>query len=437
MLRLAELLQQLDEVLTWNAPAGATVPLGARLRAASCAVPPLWPKPEADPRAALALHAWVQHLRHAQPGVDYYFEQNHDFRVAWPAPIGDFEHFAEPAPPSPTADEVLLLDRLTVAVRQVAATLEGPLWAHERLVYESPEDDGVRSVLADRLLEAGDPRGELIALQLSPQQSAERQATLLARYHVAWSWPLAGALAAGSVEWRRGFPSAGRIASDEVFFAVAHVPHWATFERLDFRELTRHFPELSLWFAKKTAKGLAEVDNLDVEVLRSLATLEVTLPWRRLSITGYRVGAAVQALSELDLPRLDSLAVRPKLEIDFSERDASGLLKLREWKRLELPLRLQAIATFLKQAAQHRVGTLQIDNAAFRLTHRPKERTLELALQPVKRLTELNQLLDTLEPSAFSQVVVRGPERDLDDPRVKEAMQRLRARREVSKEAAE
>lgn len=35
-----------------------------------------------------------------------------------------------------------------------------------REVYARPEDDAVRAVLADALLAADDPRGELIALQL-------------------------------------------------------------------------------------------------------------------------------------------------------------------------------------------------------------------------------------------------------------------------------
>src|SRR5262249_49350934 len=48
---------------------------------------------------------------------------------------------------------------------QAAKPPAAPTHESVRAVYESPFDDGVRGVAADRLQEIGDPRGEFIALQ--------------------------------------------------------------------------------------------------------------------------------------------------------------------------------------------------------------------------------------------------------------------------------
>lgn len=57
-----------------------------------------------------------------------------------------------------------------------------------RAVIESPDDDAPQLVYADALMRAGDPRGELIALQMSsvPPGAAERAAELLAAHRAQW-----------------------------------------------------------------------------------------------------------------------------------------------------------------------------------------------------------------------------------------------------------
>ena len=54
-------------------------------------------------------------------------------------------------------------------------------------IYANPDDDALRAVYADALLERGDPRGELITLQLERTRAgapAEAQVARLAR--AAW-----------------------------------------------------------------------------------------------------------------------------------------------------------------------------------------------------------------------------------------------------------
>lgn len=50
-----------------------------------------------------------------------------------------------------------------------------------RAVYERPDDDGARQVLADVLIEAGDPRGEFIALQMQPLKRSRKAELKLER----------------------------------------------------------------------------------------------------------------------------------------------------------------------------------------------------------------------------------------------------------------
>lgn len=83
-------------------------------------------------------------------------------------------------------------------------------------VYTRPDDDAPRARLAAALRSAGDPRGELIELQLRESRTSaenERIRALLRAHAAAWIAPLRGALVARSVAWDRGFPVAGTLAS--------------------------------------------------------------------------------------------------------------------------------------------------------------------------------------------------------------------------------
>ncbi len=108
-------------------------------------------------------------------------------------------------------------------------------------VYANPENNDLRSVLADALQEAGDPRGEFLMLQvldaevgLSSEQE-KRAHQLRYENERAWLGPLDHALIS-SVEYRRGFPVMGRVRKPEL--GALERPDWATFEDLDLSRLT-------------------------------------------------------------------------------------------------------------------------------------------------------------------------------------------------------
>ncbi len=109
-------------------------------------------------------------------------------------------------------------------------------------IYADPASDQARAVYADWLLEQGNPRGELIMLQLAGIETPEqlqRERELLQTYARAWRGPLPAH--ASQIVFKRGFPvgadDSGAIDSD---------PAWATFESITSLPLTEtfHLPSL-------------------------------------------------------------------------------------------------------------------------------------------------------------------------------------------------
>jgi len=109
-------------------------------------------------------------------------------------------------------------------------------------IYADPRDDDARAIYADHLESTGDPRGELISLQLaraagrSTPATLAREAALLKAHRTAWLGPIAGDVVIASTEWARGFPVAAKTKIAKANAAAASFirPEWATFERLEF-----------------------------------------------------------------------------------------------------------------------------------------------------------------------------------------------------------
>lgn len=118
-----------------------------------------------------------------------------------------------------------------VAVKQKAG-------ADFAAIYARPDDDAPRHVLADALLEAGDPRGEFVQLQLMAKRSPadeKKMKALLKAHGKQWLTPFGTALGV-EVVWRRGFPAEGLVkfrnqADADRFGGLAE---WATFEALQW-----------------------------------------------------------------------------------------------------------------------------------------------------------------------------------------------------------
>jgi uncharacterized protein (TIGR02996 family) len=227
------------------------------------------------------------------------------------------------APKSSPLDE-----RLAAAVaplRQPAHTIESLLAE----VYAHPNDDAPRMVLADVLLERGDPRGEFITLQLArgrDGEPSERERELLKKHGKSWLGPLGTVLSFGKgysgTKFQRGFVArADFIFKIEKKLAlIASDPAWATVETGPLRYIL---------LERAPLHALREVD-LDEGALAALFNRTEPLPSVvKLSIDRFTpiqiplLRRLFPALARLelgvlpdDLAALASLGVR-ELEIDL------------------------------------------------------------------------------------------------------------------------
>jgi uncharacterized protein (TIGR02996 family) len=137
-------------------------------------------------------------------------------------------------------------------------------------VLSSPGDLSLRAVYGDWLLERGDPRGELIALQLCERLDAQgeaRVAALLRKHAGAWVGAIAHAVRRESMVFRHGFLTRciarKSMLSTEKWEAVVAEPLWATVEELS----------ISSRLPGRWARRLA-----DMPQLRALRSLHVEDP---------------------------------------------------------------------------------------------------------------------------------------------------------------
>jgi uncharacterized protein (TIGR02996 family) len=114
-------------------------------------------------------------------------------------------------------------------------TTEDQLIAH---IAEDPQSDGPRLVLADYYVQQGDPRGELMAIQLATQPLGRHQRQLqrlLREQRVRMAGGLADVLDPRSIQIRRGRLSScrTRFRTNADRTAARGNPLWATVEELD------------------------------------------------------------------------------------------------------------------------------------------------------------------------------------------------------------
>jgi uncharacterized protein (TIGR02996 family) len=91
-------------------------------------------------------------------------------------------------------------------------------------VYDHPADDQVRLVLADALITRGDPRGELIQLQLRPDRDPSRAMQLVQQHGMTWLGPLRDVVL--PLAYERGFLARCQLVADPA--PVAGRREWST-----------------------------------------------------------------------------------------------------------------------------------------------------------------------------------------------------------------
>jgi uncharacterized protein (TIGR02996 family) len=189
-------------------------------------------------------------------------------------------------------------------------------------VYADPSDETARMVIGDWLLSHGDPRGELISLQLrrlehEPSREARaRERALLAEYAMTWLGPLARLACKRGLVFERGFPVAVELMPISVRLVEAEQGHreWATLERVSFARRMRG----SASIISAHMQAIRELEHVCDTGLLALATKHDTLPVEHVSyqpMNQWRwMGKGLAALRECEgLERLRSFQVLREL----------------------------------------------------------------------------------------------------------------------------
>jgi uncharacterized protein (TIGR02996 family) len=193
-----------------------------------------------------------------------------------------------------------------------------PIDALYAAVHEDPTDDARRAVLADALVEQGDPRGEFIALQLEATKrelnSDERQheQELRDAHEVAWLGPLGEVIA--EAFWSRGFVSGVNLRADLIVTdAHAASPIWSTVEEIGLDgALAGSQPALRAVFerARSLSSICAVPGVLDLVPLATIQKLEIDLRLAELAVTM----AAIERCAQLRWLKV-KIVERPTQEI--------------------------------------------------------------------------------------------------------------------------
>lgn len=204
-------------------------------------------------------------------------------------------------------------------------------------IYDAPDDRALRQVYADALLEAGDPRGELIAIQCAgPRADAaarRRERALLAAHGTAWLGAIAPVVRRRGAAFRGGFLAVarehrrlGRADLGGEGGELLAAREWRTVEEIDLSERG----ELAVAFLRRPLPVLRRVWGVQLaDVSRALA--RVTAPWVTLGLSSLHGLALAPALERLPLLTELDLAALPIAEALEAVRAlrAAGALRVR------------------------------------------------------------------------------------------------------------
>lgn len=212
--------------------------------------------------------------------------------------------------PQPPADE------LRAQGKKPSARSEDELL---QLIYETPEDDGPRLVYGDWLQEQGNPRAELLLLQLKPQLTKKDQARakrLVKEHGRQWLGPLEPAIVFRSETFERGF-----VAKASIEFKTPQQrerlfghPAWNTITSVYTFQLEPSF------FTSTELRGLEFLQGVSGEVAEAIARR--TTPLRRLG----QLDLSALSLDELRRLPPELFPVLRRLTWVFHGRDDRAVL---------------------------------------------------------------------------------------------------------------
>ncbi|GEN13196.1 repeat-companion domain-containing protein [Myxococcus fulvus] len=211
-------------------------------------------------------------------------------------------------------------------------------------VTAHPDDDSPRQVLADHLMEQGDPLGELITLQCMPQRDEARVTRLLEVHGNRWAAPLGPCVVHQLVRLERAFPVAVTVAMSPSWRLLPPPgPFWSTVREIDWSG--SGYGAQAEWLAHPNLGQVTVLRQVNVRIARRLG--EHPLPVRRLELTGPLAHEAPDVFMGLAaLPRLSWVEVQEAEPQDVLLCASSPLARrlerfkassLREWSLTVAP----------------------------------------------------------------------------------------------------
>lgn len=330
-----------------------------------------------------------------------------------------------PAPEAPAAVHAALASLLALAPAPRGARDLAACWA---AVYADLASDEPRHVLADALLEAGDPRGEFLQLQLAragtDQPPSPRERELFDAWHRVWLGALEPMLLKGGVTFERGLLHGARVTR-LLDPALCEELGWASVERLDVSRVAYQGRAAHPLLLGRACRSLRHVEGAGAQDLEALAGAEGELPWETLTL---RVGAwgdahaAQLGRAARRLPALERFGIRHLFGFEEIEGlDARALKRLLglPWARrprvVELLLYPWGFGPCAAVARKAGLERLDVALAAVRPTptgsldggllgFQPRERALEIRVADEQQLEPALAALQVLEPSLVSRV---------------------------------
>lgn len=224
-----------------------------------------------------------------------------------------------------------------VTIKKGAAASVDPIVAP---VWKSPDDDDLKAVVGDALLEAGSPWGELIGLQLKVAAKKATPAdkklalTLAKRHRDIVGGPIAKV---GSTTNRwicdKGFlvecALERRLVKRPDWEAAASSPYWATVKRVYISILVTPIWWMTEWAKNPATRGLRHIDISNFHLERA----DAKSPWRVVKATstskfyGKYLAAFAKGLSPAEQKALEIAPTvqAPKREMLEAALAAAGI----------------------------------------------------------------------------------------------------------------
>lgn len=202
-----------------------------------------------------------------------------------------------------------LAEQLAAPTHHALKNTIDDLWAR---VYETPAELGPVQVLADALIEGGDPRGEYIQLQCQHEQAlaqnakarpSPREAELYRMYASDWMRELAPMIIKRDLAFQRG--TIAHCALQSKWFydkqrdeSVMTSRAWRTVRSIEIPYVAQ-YKAIADWLVSDRFPLLRRVEGLDIGAWLSLCARSIEIPWDRVSVSAtHQANADARLLAE-------------------------------------------------------------------------------------------------------------------------------------------